>query len=152
MYPDSYQNILVAIDLSAESEQVLKRAKQIAEITGADTTVLAIVEPINETYAAGLGEGFLSLDLSQIESQAQQRSADKLQQLVDQSGLSCKETRVAIGYPNEEIKFYASQNGTDLIILGSHGRHGIQLLLGSTANAVLHGATCDVLAVRIKPD
>ncbi|MGB1202845.1 MAG: universal stress protein [Alloalcanivorax venustensis] len=37
----------------------------------------------------------------------------------------------------------------DLIVLGSHGKHGIRLLLGSTANAVLHRATCDVLAVRI---
>jgi universal stress protein A len=38
----------------------------------------------------------------------------------------------------------------DLIVIGSHGREGIQRLLGSTANAVLHGAPCDVLAVRIK--
>jgi len=37
----------------------------------------------------------------------------------------------------------------DLIVVGSHGRHGLSLLLGSTANAVLHGAPCDVLAVRI---
>lgn len=38
--------------------------------------------------------------------------------------------------------------GVDLIAVGSHGRHGVGLLLGSTANAVLHGARCDVLAVR----
>ena len=35
------------------------------------------------------------------------------------------------------------------LVVGSHGRHGLALLLGSTANAVLHGAPCDVLAVRI---
>ena len=39
----------------------------------------------------------------------------------------------------------------DLIIVGSHGRHGVSLILGSTANAILHGAQCDVLAVRV-PD
>ena len=38
----------------------------------------------------------------------------------------------------------------DLIVVGSHGRHGLALLLGSTANDVLHGAPCDVLAVRLK--
>ncbi len=38
----------------------------------------------------------------------------------------------------------------DLIIIGTHGQHGIALLLGSTANAVLHGVSCDVLAVRVK--
>jgi universal stress protein A len=37
----------------------------------------------------------------------------------------------------------------DLIIIGSHGRHGIRILLGSTANAILHSAKCDVLAVRV---
>ena len=40
----------------------------------------------------------------------------------------------------------------DLIVLGSHGRHGLALLLGSTANGVLHHAKCDVLAVRLKDD
>jgi len=39
----------------------------------------------------------------------------------------------------------------DLIIVGSHGRHGWRLVLGSTANAVLHGARCDVLAARVAP-
>ena len=38
----------------------------------------------------------------------------------------------------------------DLIVVGSHGRHGLALLLGSTANDVLHGAPCDVLAVRLQ--
>ena len=38
---------------------------------------------------------------------------------------------------------------TDLIVVGSHGRYGLALLMGSTANGVLHGATCDVLAVRV---
>jgi universal stress protein A len=37
-----------------------------------------------------------------------------------------------------------------LIVVGSHGRHGVRLLLGSTANGILHHAKCDVLAVRIK--
>jgi len=37
----------------------------------------------------------------------------------------------------------------DLIVLGTHGQKGVQLLLGTTANSVLHGSNCDVLAVRI---
>ncbi|WP_292363901.1 universal stress protein, partial [Methylophaga sp. UBA1464] len=37
----------------------------------------------------------------------------------------------------------------DLIVVGSHGRKGIKMLLGSTANAILHHARCDVLAVRL---
>ena len=49
----------------------------------------------------------------------------------------------------EGILGAAKEHGADLIVVGSHGRHGLALLLGSTANAVLHGAPCDVLAVRI---
>ncbi len=45
---------------------------------------------------------------------------------------------------------FAKQDNIDLIVVGSHGRHGLALLLGSTANGVLHGANCDVLAVRVK--
>jgi universal stress protein A len=37
-------------------------------------------------------------------------------------------------------------------VVGSHGRHGLALLLGSTANDVLHGAPCDVLAVKLLKD
>ena len=43
----------------------------------------------------------------------------------------------------------AEEQSVDLIIIGSHGRHGLALLLGSTANAVLHHAKIDVLAVRV---
>jgi universal stress protein A len=53
------------------------------------------------------------------------------------------------GDPRDEIIRVAEENQADLIVLGSHGRHGLALLLGSTANAVLHHAKCDVLAVRL---
>ncbi len=56
---------------------------------------------------------------------------------------------MVVGRPGSEIRRQAEENDADLIVIGSHGRHGIQLLLGSTANSVLHGAACDVLAVRI---
>lgn len=46
----------------------------------------------------------------------------------------------------------AEENNVDLIVVGSHGRKGIKMLLGSTANAVLHHAGCDVLAVRLKDE
>lgn len=45
----------------------------------------------------------------------------------------------------------AEEQKADLIVIGSHGRHGLGRLLGSTANGVLQGAPCDVLAVRIRP-
>ncbi|MDB4308535.1 universal stress protein, partial [Porticoccaceae bacterium] len=49
----------------------------------------------------------------------------------------------------QEMHNMAKENHIDLIVVGSHGRHGLALIFGSTSNSVLHGATCDVLAVRI---
>jgi universal stress protein A len=53
------------------------------------------------------------------------------------------------GVPADEIKEMANKKSIDLIVIGTHGRSGIKLLLGSTANAVLHGVKQDVLAVRV---
>jgi universal stress protein A len=53
------------------------------------------------------------------------------------------------GSPKSEICLLAEREQVDLIVVGSHGRHGLSLLLGSTANSVLHYARCDVMAVRL---
>lgn len=56
---------------------------------------------------------------------------------------------VETGSTRAEILRLAKEKAVDLIVVGSHGRRGLALLLGSTANAILHGANCDVLAVRV---
>ena len=43
----------------------------------------------------------------------------------------------------------AREIGADLIVLGSHGRWGLELLLGTTTDGVVSAADCDVLAVRV---
>ena len=73
-----------------------------------------------------------------------------LRLLAKKLGAANAECRVLVGTPKTAIVQAASESGADLIVLGSHGVHGLELLLGSTANAVLHGATCDVLAVRVR--
>lgn len=58
---------------------------------------------------------------------------------------------VLYGRPAAEINAHAEQVRADLIVVGSHGRQGMsRVMLGSTANGVLHGATCDVLTIRIR--
>ncbi len=57
---------------------------------------------------------------------------------------------IVTGHTEYEIHRVASETEADLIIVGSHGRHGLALLLGSTDNGVLHGARCDVLAIRVQ--
>ncbi len=48
-----------------------------------------------------------------------------------------------------EIVQYAQRHGIDLIVVGFHGKHGIQGMTGSTANSVMHTAIVDVLLVRL---
>lgn len=63
---------------------------------------------------------------------------------------SAASSATVYGQPRQEIHRLAAEQACDLIVVGSHGRHGLALLLGSTANDVLHGAPCDVLAVHLK--
>ena len=67
-------------------------------------------------------------------------------------GIQEHRRHLVFGRPESEIHRLANEQNADVIVVGSHGRHGIALLLGSTANGVLHGATCDVLAVRVGND
>lgn len=66
------------------------------------------------------------------------------------SGIPSDRVYLEQGNPATEIKAKAEQIQADLIVIGTHGRHGLGLLLGSTANGVLHGVECDVLTVRIR--
>ncbi len=70
---------------------------------------------------------------------AKRIGANKREQIVVSS------TRTA----THAIVEYAKEQDINLIVVGSHGKHGIDVLLGSTANGVMHRAPCDVLAVRI---
>ncbi len=72
--------------------------------------------------------------------------------LAEQLAIPEERLWLEIGSPKQEIIRVAKENAVDLIVVGSHGRHGLALLLGSTANGVLHHAMCDVLAVRLQND
>jgi universal stress protein A len=74
----------------------------------------------------------------------------QLQELCAQFGVPENRVHLKIGAVKTEVFEIIEATKTDCLIVGSHGRHGLGLLLGSTANSLLHGSQCDVLAVRIK--
>ena len=141
----NYQQILVAVDFSQECRHVIERARDIAAQNGATLTLLHVVEYTSTIYA---GDIPLPEDL-ELDQRMADQAADKLQEWVDQLALGEVEQLIEIGIPKREIARVAGQREVDLVVIGSHGRHGLQLLLGSTANGVLHQARCDVLAVRV---
>lgn len=145
----SYQHILFAADFSEDAMQVGQRARVIARLCDARLSLIHVVEDITP----GLGGGYELLpvlpDLP-VEAMARE-SRTLLGELAQRLDLAAADQWV-VSAPSikEGILGAAREHGVDLIVVGSHGRHGLALLLGSTANAVLHGAQCDMLAVRIR--
>jgi universal stress protein A len=145
----TYRNILVAIDTTDEAEQVFKAAREIADDQESTLAVVTVMRPITDFYInlysileddAGIG----------IESQAIKHATAWVADLATRNGIDASAVNVIIGTPAVEIRRMAEELDADLIVLGTHGRHGLELMLGSTANAVLHGAPCDVLAVKVR--
>jgi universal stress protein A len=84
-----------------------------------------------------------------FEEEAVNQSRTHITREAARFGVDAKSVHVSIGGPAAQIVDTAESLGADLIVVGSHGKHGLGLLLGSTANGVLHQAKCDVLTVRI---
>lgn len=141
----TYTRILLAIDLSEESAQLVSKASELADLYQAELDIIHVVEPL--TFAYG---GDVPMDLSTIQEQLDEHAQHKLDQLCAAINHPVSQRYIVTGHTESEIHRVAKEISADLIIVGSHGRHGLALLLGSTANGVLHGATCDVLAVRVQ--
>ena len=90
------------------------------------------------------------IDTSQIESQVKLSATAHMQSLLEKHQLKSDAFCILSGSTAAEIKRYAADNDCDAIVIGSHGRHGLGLLLGSTSSGVIHGCGCDVLVVRHK--
>jgi universal stress protein A len=144
----SYRHVLFAADFSDDALKIGERAKAIAQNCGAQLSLIHVVEDIN----LSLGGGYELLPvLPELPDAALfQESQVTLGKLAQQLDIAHASLWVVNAPSTKEgILGAAKEHGADLIVVGSHGRHGLALLLGSTANAVLHGAPCDVLAVRI---
>jgi universal stress protein A len=139
-----YSALLVAVDLSDDSAQIAERASAIAESFGATLNIIHVIEPLSFAYG-----GDIPMDFSGIQEEIHQQATAQLSRFAESIGVPTDRQHIVLGRPEVEIHALAEELGTDLIVVGSHGRYGLALLMGSTANGVLHGATCDVLAVRV---
>lgn len=141
-----YTQVLLAIDLHPDCDKTtFEKAAAIAKDCGAKLSVIHAIEHIS---AYGIAQAYPTvLDL---EEQIVNDAKKELEKMAKEWSIPLKDQYVEVGPPKSIILARATELKADLIVVGSHGRHGLSLLLGSTANAVLHHATCDVLAVRVK--
>lgn len=140
----TYKKVLVAIDLGETSAGVLEKALELASAQQAELHVLHAVEPLSITYG-----GDIPMDFSSIQDEIYDQARDQLTSFCDARNIAESRRHLVIGRPESEIAATATELAVDLIVVGSHARFGLALLLGSTADGVLHHAQCDVLAVRV---
>ena len=139
-----YRRIMLALDLTQESNQVAQRALALSQQFGAELHIVHVIEPLSLAYG-----GDIPMDLSSVQEQIHEQAKSHLAEFATKLGIAEDRQYLIFGRPESEIHRVAETKEADLIVVGSHGRHGLALLLGSTANGVLHGARCDVLAVRV---
>jgi universal stress protein A len=127
--PAAYGHILVAVNLAEESSRVMQHALRIAAASKAAVCMCHV---------------FTGFDRK---SQARERR--DLQALGSKFGIDPEVQHSISGATANGIRDLATRIDVDLIVVGTHGKRGLELLKGSTANAVLHGAQCDALTVRV---
>ena len=141
----AYQQLLVAIDLSADSRAIAAKSAALALQWQARMRLLHVIEfvPVEPMSDA-------LVPVVQIDDQIVARSRLQLAELGASLGLPAEDCLVATGNVKSEILRQARALKADLIVLGCRERHGLSILVNLTEDTVLHGAPCDVLAMRMR--
>ncbi|OGV43456.1 MAG: universal stress protein UspA [Legionellales bacterium RIFCSPHIGHO2_12_FULL_42_9] len=137
-----YKRVLFATDFDDVGLKAAAKAKKIADENKAELFLVHVVEPI-PAYAYPGFAGFAEVEVS-IREQAEK----ELSSLAKKLGVTSSHCLIEFGSTKNEILRVAKDKNVDLIVTGSHGKHGLALLLGSTASAIMHHAESDVLIVR----
>jgi len=130
-----YKNILCAVDISREGESVLKKAHALAEEYGSNLSIVHVME-----YS------FLPKD---YQKQLKEKVLPKIEKMAEKFNIKKKNRFVKFGQSYSVICEMQNKHKADLVVIGSHGKHGVKALLGSTANAVLQQVKSDVLLVKL---
>ena len=144
-----YQHVLLAVDYSEQGLYVAEKARSLAYRYQAKLSIIHVLDniPMPDTNYGTV----IPLDQDSSYDLLEAEKA-KLMQLGARLHVDLANRWLLWGVPKQEIIRIAEQEKVDLIVVGSHGRHGLALLLGSTANSVLHYAKCDVMAIRLQDD
>lgn len=145
-----FRTILFAADFSDNSKEAFQAACSLAVENQTRLVVLHVAEPTmvpqEPVYYGQLTVQFLPADPDKARHEELKQ---KLRDFYTPARPLDVAYRTIEGQAAEEILRVANEIGSDLIVMGTHGRTGLRwLLAGSVAVAVLHGATCPVLALR----
>jgi nucleotide-binding universal stress UspA family protein len=137
------KRILIAHDGSKSSDRALKRGLEIAERFDSTVTVITVIPSLYLTE-------LMEVDRERI-MQALSEDAQEMMAKIKAGPKNVRSLKTVIrqGSPADEILKAAEKMKADIIVTGSHGRHGAQkFLLGSVSSKVIDHATCNVLVVK----
>jgi len=136
--------ILVAHDGSAQADKALQKASELAEKMGAEITITTVAPDLCLTEVS---DSECKLITESLFSEAES-SMKKVAEELTAKGIKA-EIVIKDGHPAEQILDTAREIGADLIVVGSHGRHGAKkFFLGSVSSKIVEHATCHVLVIK----
>ncbi|SDI74323.1 universal stress protein [Natribacillus halophilus] len=143
---NEYQNILVAVDGSTQSEQALAKAIQIANNNSATLTIAHVIERGNFTTD-------MAFYPQNYEATAQKNAEQMLQtykEEAEEHGVENVQIVTRLGNPRVDIpRVLTAKHGIDLLVTAATGRNAVErIFTGSVAEASLHRAPCDVMTVK----
>jgi nucleotide-binding universal stress UspA family protein len=145
-----WKRILCPIDFSDASRAALEAAAEVAKRYGAKVALFHAYPVPGYTFPDGSFVASSKM-LDELSEQAQ-RHLVEWKAIAEGLGIASVEIATAIGEPAHEILAFAKEHQADLLVLGTHGRTGIQhALMGSVAERVVRRSTCPVLTVRPAP-
>jgi len=143
---NNYKNILCATDFSSNSQIAADRACELTKQYSAKLNLLHVIEYFPEDRSN------VQIAPEDADPKTYRKDQAHTSLLELAANLDCKEVSQEILFSTHsakhEILRFAKERNVDLIVVASHGHHGITSLLGSTANKIVHGASCDVFVVH----
>lgn len=139
----NYKSILLATDLHADNKPVIEQAINLTKYNNARLSVVNVLPQIPYYIASGIPA------ISNLEDYLEEENLRHLKALKRQISITA-DFHLLHGSPKRKIVSLAEEINCDIVIIGSHGCHGVERFIGSTASGVLQRAHCDVLIVRIK--
>lgn len=141
-----YKHILVATDLAEHCGKLLTRAADIKKLTKAKLSIAHVLPHALVPYA---GEFSIPID-AELEATVKKQTKKHLGALSKKYDIDTSDQYLLEGSVKIEITELAKKINADLIVVGTHSHEGLEVLLGSQANAILHAAPCDVWVIRMK--
>ena len=141
-----YRHILITTDGSELAEHGVAHGLALAKSLGAKVSVIFVMEPFSEMTGR-----FLEAVARYAELRKEQAASvlDRAANAAKEAGVACETIQVENGQPHQAIIAAAEDKGCDLIVMSSHGRGGLSMLLiGSVTNKVLTEAKTPVLVCQ----